>query len=44
MAKMQYKEKIEWQNCNLGSAWDGMKTVVGTKPKKKKNTKVALEG
>jgi len=33
---MQYKEKIEWQNCNLGSAWDGMKTVVGTKPKKKK--------
>lgn len=44
MAKVHYKDKIEWQlkNSHLGSAWDGMKTIVGTKPKK--DSKVVLEG
>lgn len=43
-AKLHYKEKIEWElrNRNLGSAWDGMKTIVGTKPKRDSN--IVLEG
>lgn len=43
-AKLHYKEKIEWElrNSNLGSAWDGMKTIVGTKPKRDSN--IVLEG
>jgi len=43
-AKQGYKEKIEkdFGGRNLRSAWDGMRTVVGTSSEK--NVKVALEG
>ncbi|XDV11016.1 hypothetical protein PO909_000083 [Leuciscus waleckii] len=43
-AKQGYKEKIEkdFGGRNLRSAWDGMKTVIGTRREKK--AKVVLEG
>lgn len=43
-AKQGYKEKIEkdFGGRNLCSAWDGMRTVIGTR--REKNVKVVLEG
>lgn len=42
--KLHYKEKIERElrNSNLGSVRDGMKTIVGIKPKRDSN--IVLEG
>ena len=43
-AKRSYKEKLEEQlvNNNLGSAWDSMKTIIGTK--KTRNPNLVLDG
>ena len=43
-AKRSYKEKLEDQlgNNNLGSAWDSMKTIIGTK--KTRNPNLVLDG
>ncbi|KAK0141921.1 hypothetical protein N1851_020392 [Merluccius polli] len=43
-AKRRYKEKLEDQlgNNNSGSAWDSMKTIIGTK--EIRNTKLVLDG
>ena len=43
-AKRSYKEKLEDQlgNNNLGSVWDSMKTIIGTK--EIRNSKLVLDG
>ena len=43
-AKRSYKEKLEDQlgNNNLGSAWDSMKNIIGTK--KTRNPNLVLDG
>ena len=43
-AKRSYQEKLEEQlvNNNLGSAWDSMKTIIGTK--KTRNPNLVLDG